>query len=167
MAPPRVASSSLSSNCTRSRPSSSTRPAAMRPLALGTSRMMESAVMLLPHPDSPTSASVSWRSTVKLTLRMAACQRPSIRNSVVRLSTTSAGALFMPKPRVGRVAQPIAEHVQSQHDNEDREARKNRKPGRIENVLEALADHSAPGGGRWPDTEADEGKRRLGADRGR
>src|SRR5215831_9988597 len=101
----------------------------MRPLAAGTSRMIESAVMLLPHPDSPTSASVSCRPTAKLTSRIAACQRPSIRNSVVSRSTTSAGALFMTELRVRRVAQTVAQHVEAEHDQQDRETRHDREPG--------------------------------------
>ena len=38
----------------------------MRPGGLGTSRISESAVMLLPQPDSPTIASVSPGASVKL-----------------------------------------------------------------------------------------------------
>ena len=40
-------------------------PPTMRPGGSGTRRMMESAVMLLPQPDSPTMASVSPASSAK------------------------------------------------------------------------------------------------------
>src|ERR1700674_3869554 len=125
--------------------------------------------MLLPHPDSPTSARVSLRATEKLTSRIASYQRPSTRNAVVRPSTTrgSCRASLMTKPRIGGVAKAIAQHVEAEHDDEDRDARKDRQPRRIEDVLEALADHPAPGRSRRPHAETDEGERRLGSDRGR
>ena len=53
---PRIASSL---SVSRSTPSSLTEPPTMRPGGSGTSRMSESAVTLLPQPDSPTIASVS------------------------------------------------------------------------------------------------------------
>ena len=56
---PRTARISGTGRERRSRPSNSIRaPGSMRP-GLGTSRMMASAVIDLPQPDSPTSASVS------------------------------------------------------------------------------------------------------------
>src|SRR5687768_2217682 len=51
----------------RSLPSNSTSPPAMRPGGCGTSPMMESAVTLLPQPDSPTMPSVRPRSRLKST----------------------------------------------------------------------------------------------------
>ena len=61
---PRIASSLSAS---RSTPSSLTEPPAMRPGGSGTSRIRDSAVMLLPQPDSPTIASVSCGASAKLT----------------------------------------------------------------------------------------------------
>ncbi len=54
--------------------------------------MIDSAVTLLPQPDSPTIASVSLCWTAKLTSRTAACQPPPVRNSVTRFSTARIGA---------------------------------------------------------------------------
>ena len=61
---PRTSRMSASLSCSRSRPSNSTEPPAMRPGGLCTSRNSESALTLLPHPLSPTSPTVSpsWMS---------------------------------------------------------------------------------------------------------
>ena len=59
---PRTSCISSSLDSARSRPSNQTRPATIRPVR-GSSRMMESAVTLLPQPDSPTSPSVVPRLT--------------------------------------------------------------------------------------------------------
>ena len=58
-------SGSLSSS--KLRPASLTVPETMRPGGSGIRRISDSAVMLLPQPDSPTIASVSWRASEKLT----------------------------------------------------------------------------------------------------
>src|SRR6266700_5112375 len=149
---PRIFSISRSPRLRRSRPSSITRPEVTRPFALGTRPMSESAVMLLPQPDSPTSASVSFRPSVNPTPRTAGYQVPPMRNSVVRSSTTRAGSALrslMAEPRIGRIAQAVAEHVEAQHDHEDRQAREHREPGRVQDVLETLADHATPSGRGW------------------
>ena len=58
----------------RSRPASFTVPETMRPGGSGMSRISDSAVMLLPQPDSPTIARVSpeatWKSTPSTALTM-------------------------------------------------------------------------------------------------
>ena len=58
----------------RSRPPSLTEPETMRPGGSGMSRISDSAVMLLPQPDSPTIARVSpeatWKSTPSTALTM-------------------------------------------------------------------------------------------------
>ena len=51
----------------RSVPSKAHRPPTTRPARRGSRRMMESAVTLLPQPDSPTMPSVSPAAIVKLT----------------------------------------------------------------------------------------------------
>src|SRR4051812_15124737 len=57
----------LSGSPSRSTPSNSTSPPWIRPGGCGTSRMIESAVTLLPQPDSPTMPSVRPRATLKST----------------------------------------------------------------------------------------------------
>src|SRR5258706_1159434 len=64
---PRRSRSRLAGSLSRSLPSNSTSPPTMRPGGCGTSPMIESAVTLLPQPDSPTMPSVRPRSRRKLT----------------------------------------------------------------------------------------------------
>jgi len=61
---PRTRRISSSDSVSRSRPLNRTRPPTIRPAGTATSRMMDSALTLLPQPDSPTSATVSpsWMS---------------------------------------------------------------------------------------------------------
>ena len=56
---PRMARILRSGNWSRSWPKNRMRPATMRPGGDATKRNTESEVTLLPHPDSPTTASVS------------------------------------------------------------------------------------------------------------
>src|SRR3978361_643410 len=58
---PLMARISSSSRPSSSVPSSVTEPPTMRPGGVATSRMIDSAVTLLPQPDSPTTPSVSPR----------------------------------------------------------------------------------------------------------
>ena len=60
---PRILRISASLTPSRSVPSSVTEPPTIRPGGSGTSRMIDSALTLLPQPDSPTIASVSPRRT--------------------------------------------------------------------------------------------------------
>ena len=60
---PRTSSISVSVASSRFRPSSRMAPPTMRPGGLATRRRIESAVTLLPQPDSPTTPRVSPRRT--------------------------------------------------------------------------------------------------------
>ena len=53
--------------------------------------MIASAVTLLPQPDSPTTASVSPRASVKLTSSSTRATPLRVRNSTPRPSTDSSG----------------------------------------------------------------------------
>ncbi len=66
MRPPRTARMPASGSASRSSRSSRTSPPVMRPFS-GSRRISASAVMLLPQPDSPTSAKVSprWMASVR------------------------------------------------------------------------------------------------------
>ena len=55
---PRMARMASSSSLSRSRPSNKIWPASIRPGGVGINRISDSAVTLLPEPDSPTMASV-------------------------------------------------------------------------------------------------------------
>src|SRR5882724_3491656 len=74
----------------RSRPPSWMLPS-MRPFCCGTRRMMESAVTLLPEPDSPTIATVCFAATSNDTLRTTGTHCPSRTNEVVRPVIDSTG----------------------------------------------------------------------------
>src|SRR5499433_1998222 len=95
----RMASASLAS---RSSPSRSTWPAAIRPGG-GTRRMMESDVTLLPQPLSPTRPSTSPRSMAKLMPSTARSTPWLVANCVSSPSTERSGAIsalttFHPRP---------------------------------------------------------------------
>ena len=62
----------------RSTPASRTEPPTMRPGGSATRRMSESAVTLLPQPDSPTMASISPRFSEKETPSTAFTSPPRV-----------------------------------------------------------------------------------------
>src|SRR4051812_5050649 len=78
-------------NLSRSSPSKSTSPPAMRPGGCGTRPMMESAVTLLPQPDSPTMPRVRPRSRRKSTPSTARTW-PRSPSKAVRSPRTSSRA---------------------------------------------------------------------------
>src|SRR5688572_28292406 len=98
-------------------------PPTMRPGGDATRRMMESDVTLLPHPDSPTTASVSPGATEKETPSTARTMPSRVKKCVFRSSISSRGALVSiasgshvaGEARIERVAQTIAQHVHRQH----------------------------------------------------
>ena len=93
MSPPRTLRISLFDSRTRSRPSSSTCPAQMRPPG-GSRRMTEVPSMVLPQPDSPTRPSVSPSATARLTpstaRTVASRSRISTRRSLISRTLTGA-----------------------------------------------------------------------------
>src|SRR5689334_18335736 len=64
----------------------------MRPVSLSRSRMIESAVTLLPQPDSPTSPTVSPSATSKLTPLTARTSPSLVKNEVRKSLTRNSGA---------------------------------------------------------------------------
>src|SRR5215831_4716884 len=88
---PRTARMPASSSLKRLRPSNTTSPLSMRPGGDGMRRMIDSAVTLLPEPDSPTSATVSPASMSKETLSTAVTLPRSLAKRVVRLRTCRRG----------------------------------------------------------------------------
>src|SRR3984957_9083140 len=67
-------------------------PAATRPAGSGTKPITASAVMLLPQPDSPTSARVWPRSIERSMPSTASTVPPSVANSTLSPSTASSGS---------------------------------------------------------------------------
>src|SRR5882724_5438900 len=92
---PRTSRIAGSGSVKRSRPASLMLPS-MRPFSCGMSRMTDSAVTLLPEPDSPTIATVSLAATSKDTLRTTGIHCPSRMNEVVRPEIDSTGELVAP-----------------------------------------------------------------------
>src|SRR6266850_1306149 len=113
---PRRSRSRAAGSFSRSSPSNSTSPAAMRPGGCGTRPMIESAVTLLPQPDSPTMPSVRPRSRRKSTPSTARTSPCSPWNEVRSPRTSRrffvTGNLFLdaravelsPRPRLARAA---------------------------------------------------------------
>ena len=75
---PRIRRMSGSDSNSRSLPRNRTRPPAISPGGVGTSRMMDSEVTDLPLPDSPTIAKISPAETVKLMPSTACATAPSV-----------------------------------------------------------------------------------------
>src|SRR5687768_2606829 len=93
MRSPRRSRSRCAEALSRSSPSKRTSPPAMRPGGCGTRPMMESAVTLLPQPDSPTMPSVRPRSRLRST-PSAARTSPRSEAKCVRSPRTSSSAVF-------------------------------------------------------------------------
>src|SRR2546425_1265153 len=85
---PRTRRISSSFSVKRSRPLKSTCPPTMRPAGAATSRMMLRAETLLPHPDSPTSATVSPALTSQETSSTARTMPAPVWNCVLRCRTS-------------------------------------------------------------------------------
>jgi hypothetical protein len=90
---PRTSRISAAESRRRSTPSKRISPSRMRPGGLATSPMMESAVTLLPQPDSPTMPSVRPASSEKLTPSTALNVPASVRNAVRRPRTSSSALI--------------------------------------------------------------------------
>src|SRR5512137_1992941 len=97
-------------------PSKRISPPAIRPGGMGTRRMMEEAVTLFPHADSPTRPNVSPALIVRLTSSTALRTPPRTSKYVLRLRTSRrelAATALVPQPGVQGVAQTIAEEVEA------------------------------------------------------
>src|SRR5688500_14227028 len=93
---PRTRRISSSVSVSRSRPLNRIRPAVIRPAGCSTSRMMLSALTDLPHPDSPTRATVSPASTSQDTPSTARTTPVRVANSVWRSITSRSFATVVP-----------------------------------------------------------------------
>ena len=95
---PRMARISRGVASSRLRPRNHTVPPTMRPGGWATRRRIDSAVTLLPLPDSPTTASVCPACTSNDTPSTARTTPLSAKKCVCRLSTRSNGSLTMSRP---------------------------------------------------------------------
>src|SRR3984893_11467974 len=140
------------------------------------------AVTLFPQPDSPTMPSVSPGKSSKLTLRTALTSPSSVKKDVLRFLTSRIGRLNQLPPTAVRLAsallsgvecvpQPVAEEVERQEGERQRERREDddvssalQQAERSGAIARAAGD-AAPGEQRWPDAEAQEAEERLREDR--
>src|SRR5260221_12202483 len=178
---PRMERTSSSSIFRMSWPSNMIDPSTILPGGMGMSRMSDSAVTDFPHPDSPTIPSVSPAASSNDTPSTAWTTPSRVKNCVLRSLTSSSSGKCSPlpllhhgraldakstqlglglHPRVERVAQPIPNEGECQHDDRNADPRQEHRPGALREDDEALVDHDAPRRGRRLDTDADE---RVGA----
>src|SRR5450830_1788161 len=91
---------------------------------MGNRRRMDSAVTLLPQPDSPNRPTVSLAPTLNDTPSTGATRLPWLRNSTLRLVTSSMVRLFLTvQLRIEYFPHAIAKQIEAQHHGEDRHAR--------------------------------------------
>src|SRR6266404_751581 len=152
-----------------------------------TRRRIESAVTLLPQPDSPTRPSVRPRRSVKLMPSTARATPSEVSKCVCSsrtarrggagsrargaASVTAASATSSTHPeraRIEGVAQIIAEEVERHDCDEDKDAGR-QDPGELRDALHVLrvGEEVAPAGARLLDAESEERQRALAEDEAR
>src|SRR6185437_1800249 len=80
--------------------------------------------------------------------------------------TRAITAAFLTTPRVERVAQPVAEEVEREHQEKDRQTRPHRDPGRLRDEMAGGVEHAAPARAGRLLAEPEKAETRLGDDRG-
>src|SRR6266849_2592176 len=141
-------------------------PKRMRPLVIfpgsGTSRRIESAVMVLPDPDSPTMPTLSPFSISKLIPSTAVTVDDEPKNWTRRSWTRSSGASFLvPHPGVEGVAQAVAQPVERHKRDRERDRRRQHNVRREVHTVIAVGCHGAPRGRRRGKAQAQEAQERL------
>src|SRR5882762_4787063 len=134
--------------------------------ARGKSPTIDMHVVVLPLPDSPTSPSVSPSRRVKLTPSTALTTRapPNVKKWVRRSVTSRTGSPApsqIPCLRIEAHAEPVAEQLGREHDQEDARAREHREPPLARHQRgPRFREHEAPGGLGRRHTDAEEAQRR-------
>ena len=150
-----------------SRPRPARRTPSPRTVAESGSRpMTDSPKVLLPHPDSPTTPTISPGSTRSDTSSRASTSPPCERKLTERPRTSSTGSVTAGSA-VERVLQPVAEQVEAERRDEDGQPGEDREERSLRGVRLRGGEHDAPGRRRWLDAEAEEGEHRFGNDRER
>ena len=130
-----------------------------------TSRRIEKPVTDLPEPDSPTRPRISPLASVKLTPSTALATpvaREEMRAQILDLEKRRRHRC---KPRIEDVAQPVADEVDADDDQQQRDAGKHRHPVAAgEQVIIAVGDQQAERGLGDRHADAEEGERRLQRD---
>src|SRR5580700_11682 len=172
---PRTCSISDSGSAATSVPSTTMRPPTTSPPD-GSSRMMDSAVIVLPLPDSPTMPRHSPGSTVSDTPSMACTVARRSLISMRRSSMIRSGANGKTSSQVEnsaplqadleRVTQRVTDEVDRDDDEDDRDAgREDLPPVAVVDRVDAGVEHAAPVGLRRTDAEAQVGPRHDQQDR--
>src|SRR3954453_12382308 len=152
----------------RSWPANTARPDSTRPLRASKPRIAND-VTLFPHPDSPTMPSVSPAAMSKV-IPFTACTVPRrVAKRTCRSSTKRSGSLATrAKLGIERLAQPVADQVEPEHGDDDRDARDDREKRTDREVLVRVRQHRPPlGRRRILRPEAQEAERRYVDDRRR
>src|SRR5215470_3429124 len=128
------------------------------------SRRIDSAVIVFPQPDSPTSPRVRPTSSVKLTPSTARASPVGVKKLVRRWRTSSRGIDRSANlaARIEAVAQVVAEEVET-HDGQENEQPRCQDPRIFHQVLDVLriGQHVAPARARLLDAEPEERQRAL------
>src|SRR5581483_8576296 len=191
---PRNSRSSFGAIFRRSLPLNVAVPLAIRPGGCGMSPSSAIVLTLLPEPDSPTIPSVSPGKTSYEMPSTAWTMPSSVRNSTARsrIDRSGSAAIYAltlrsapesaahfpgaprnisctsgtnsPLLRVERVAQPVADEVDADHDDHEHEAGQHGQPPFLRELL-AAGDELAERRRRVGDAEAEEREERLEDDR--
>src|SRR5207253_10684427 len=112
-----------------------------------------SAVVVLPHPDSPTSASTSPRATSKDTpSTISAPPTVSTRSDSTASASSDTAVLHV---TAARARDPVGNEVDADRQERDRRRRHDHEPRLNEQAGAILADHQRPVGLRRPLAEAE------------
>src|SRR6478609_7826202 len=179
MRSPRRWRTSRSPSPTSSRPRKRTLPVTIADF--GSKPRMAIDVTLLPEPDSPTMPSVSSGSSVKLTSSTARTSPSSVGKRTERLRTCKSASASMSSPGIGcsvtgmvvmsvgrlrveRISQPIAEEVDTQHGQQDRQTGEVQQVGVLVVVALGGRQHVAPRCRWWLHAKPEERQGGLGDD---
>src|SRR5262249_4891740 len=140
---PRKAFQPAGSSVRRSVPRSDIRLARTLP-GDGTNPMTARAVMVLPEPDSPTSATRSAPTAKEMPFtasKTPVCvAKPTARSATSRIGSAMA--------RVEKVTESLREQIEGEAGDKDRYAGAGGDPPLVEDDRRAVSDHGAPLGGR-------------------
>src|SRR5215475_13574921 len=88
---------------------------------------------------------------------------PSMITAPLKITGSTRTVLDL-QSRIERIAEPVTEQVDTEHGDQDRQARKRREPPRRGEVDASVGQHAAPRWRRRLDTEPQERERRLDHD---
>src|SRR5690242_19665055 len=140
---PRVLRRARSFCVSKSRPWKTARPERTRPFQARRPRIA-SEVTLLPQPASPTMPSVS-PAEISKEIPLTAWTTPlRVVNSTRRSCTSRREALPVTKLRIECFAQAVADQVEAQHEEDDREPRDDREERSSLQVVVHVGQHRPP-----------------------